>query len=68
VHGSYIYQRLASNVAQLDMHEDFGSEMTNYKFTLVCVSPWAGTFVYTQERGAIKPDIRQNTGRYTLQD
>lgn len=34
----------------------------------ICTMRVAGTFVYTQERGAIKPNIRQNTGRYTLQD
>ena len=67
VHGTYVYQRLADNVGQLSMHEAFGGESTEYKLTLICVSPWAGTFVYTQERGAIKPNIRQNTGRNTLQ-
>lgn len=68
VQGTYGYQRLADNIGQLSMLEAFGGETTRYNLTLVCLSPRTGTFVYTQERGAIKPDIRQNTGRYTLQD
>jgi hypothetical protein len=68
VEGNYAYQRLANNVGQLIMREAFEGQTTHYTLTLVCVSPLSGTFVYTQERGAIKPDVRQNTGTYTLQE
>lgn len=68
VDGVYHYARLAKNVGQLSMREQFGGEITGYTITLVCLTPLAGTFVYTQTQGAIKPDVRQNTGRYTLQE
>lgn len=65
--GTYTYRKLAHNMGQITATESFGDQFTTYTLTLVCLSQHTGTFIYTQEGGAIEPDIRQNTGTYTLQ-
>lgn len=66
VQGSYRYDALAPNGGQLKMREEFGGQVSDYAVTLVCLNDVSGTLVTTQWQGAIKPDIRQNTGRYNL--
>lgn len=67
VNGSYSYRLLAPGVATVDAHEQFGDQTTRFRLVLVCVNDVSGTLVFNQEQGAIKPDVRQNTGIYTLQ-
>jgi hypothetical protein len=64
--GEYEYRKHARDLAQLVMRETYQDESVNYTWTLVCESNQRGTFVFSQQNGPIKPDIRQNTGRYTL--
>ena len=68
VKGGYEYKRLADNVGQLNAWETFDGKKTEYQYTLVCVTDYRGTAVYTQKEGVIKPSVRQNTSVYTLQD
>lgn len=65
--GHYRYRRLAGNVGQWEAREAYLGNTSVYRVTLVCLSDTAGTFVYSQSQGAIGPQVRQNTGRYTLQ-
>ena len=66
--GRYTYARLTDQVAQLHMIENFPGQPTDYNLTLVCLDNSTGTLVYTQNTGAIRPERRQNTGRYTITD
>ncbi|HEY9131264.1 MAG TPA: hypothetical protein VIM98_05865 [Dyella sp.] len=66
--GTYTYRKLAHNMGQITATESFGGQLSTYTLTLVCLSQHTGTFIYTQDSGAIAPDVRQNTGTYTLQD
>jgi hypothetical protein len=65
--GDYQYRRLASNVGQWEAREAYQGQIGVYRITLVCLSDTTGTFVYSQSQGAVAPQVRQNTGRYTLQ-
>ena len=64
--GEYEYRKHARDLGQLVMRETYQGEPVNYTWTLVCESNQRGTFVFSQQNGPIKPDVRQNTGRYTL--
>jgi hypothetical protein len=64
--GSYTYRLLAPTIGLMESREDFGGQVTDFKLTLVCLNDVSGTFVFNQEKGAIKPDVRQNTGIYTI--
>ncbi|WDD91914.1 hypothetical protein Bsp3421_001873 [Burkholderia sp. FERM BP-3421] len=66
VRGAYQYSALAPNVGQLRMKENFDGQISDYTVTLVCLTDFSGTLVTTQWQGAIKPDIRQNSGRYNI--
>ncbi|MBT2375409.1 hypothetical protein [Pseudomonas fluorescens] len=66
VNGTYKYTRLSPGVGQIDMREDFPGGLTEYSVTLVCLTNSSGTLVYTQQRGAIEPQQRQNAGTYIL--
>ncbi|WP_233609109.1 hypothetical protein [Pseudomonas saxonica] len=64
--GDYVYRKYAHDLGQLVMQEVYQGEPVHYTLTLVCETGRRGTFVFSQQSGPIKPDIRQNTGRYTL--
>ncbi|AZE54616.1 hypothetical protein C4K03_2461 [Pseudomonas synxantha] len=64
--GEYQYRRLARNVGQWEAREAYQGQTSVYRVTLVCLSDTTGTFVYSQSQGAVAPQVRQNTGRYTL--
>jgi hypothetical protein len=66
VFGNYTYRMLAPQVGLMEAKEQFGQQLTQFRLTLVCLNNHSGTFVFNQEHGAIKPDIRQNTGTYTI--
>lgn len=65
--GTYYYRRLSPTVGMIEAQENFAGETTEFTLTLVCLNAVSGTFVFSQEKGAIKPDVRQNTGIYTIQ-
>lgn len=67
VFGNYTYRVLSPEVGLMVAKEQFGQQLTQFRLTLVCLNDRSGTFVFNQEQGAIKPDIRQNTGTYTIQ-
>lgn len=64
--GDYVYRKYANGLGQLVMQEAYQGEPVHYTLTLVCETGQRGTFVFSQQSGPIKPDVRQNTGRYTL--
>ena len=64
--GEYTYRKHAPDLGQLVMHEVYQGAPVDYTLTLVCETNRRGTFVFSQQSGPIKPDVRQNTGRYTL--
>lgn len=74
VQGKYRYEvfksqtGLAHSVGVLEAEEDFQGQTTLFTLTLVCLGDRTGTFVYNQRQGAIKPDVRQNTGIWIVQD
>ena len=66
VEGSYRYKRLDRNLAQLNIREGAGDELSLYTETFVCETNTTGYFIFSQTQGIIKPDIRQNTGIYII--
>ncbi len=66
VEGHYRYQKLSETVGLVIATEGFGGQETKYTLLLNCLSDNAGTAIYTQTQGAIKPDNRQNTVKYTI--
>lgn len=64
--GEYTYQKLHDTVGFLSMREEHPLGPSEYSLTLTCFNDSSGTMVFSQSRGSIKPDARQNTGRYNI--
>lgn len=65
--GTYHYQRIAANIAAIDMHEAFEAGDSHYQLLLTCQTDLQGRFVFTQFDGPLPPKRRQNGGTWTLQ-
>lgn len=68
VEGSYRYKRLDGNLGQLTMREGKAEDISLYTETFVCETNTTGYFIFSQTKGTIKPDIRQNTGIYIIRN
>ncbi|MCL1123093.1 hypothetical protein [Shewanella surugensis] len=66
VEGSYRYTHLDTNLGQLNMREGVGDDLSLYTETFVCETNTTGYFIFSQTKGTIKPDVRQNTGIYVI--
>ncbi|WP_299002639.1 hypothetical protein [uncultured Shewanella sp.] len=64
--GTYQYELLASNVALLSYQLTHGAEWTISKLLLACDTSIKGKFIYSQTKGSVKPNIRQNTGSFIM--
>ncbi|KMN48387.1 hypothetical protein VL04_04790 [Chromobacterium violaceum] len=67
VHGQYRYRRLHDTVGFVEASENYGGQPTRYTLVLTCLNDYSGTAVFTQTQGAVPPDHRQNTVRYTIE-
>ncbi|WP_434628276.1 hypothetical protein [Chromobacterium sp. CV08] len=66
VHGQYRYRKLHDTVGLMEASELYDGRATRYSLVLTCLNDYSGTAVFTQIQGAIAPDTRQNTVRYTI--
>ncbi|AUH51656.1 hypothetical protein CXB49_12950 [Chromobacterium sp. ATCC 53434] len=66
VRGQYRYRKLHDTVGLMEANELYDGRATRYTLVLTCLNDNSGTAVFTQTQGAIPPDNRQNTVRYTI--
>ena len=66
VQGKYRYKKLSKTIGEIQATELYDGQTTVYSISLACLTDYTGTGVFTQLKGAIKPDQRQNTLRYTM--
>ncbi|WP_299495244.1 hypothetical protein [uncultured Shewanella sp.] len=65
--GSYRYQYFDPKLARLSVREGKGKDLALYSETFVCETDRVGYFIFSQTQGPVKPDIRQNTGVYIIE-
>lgn len=64
--GSFRYSMPEPEIGIIKAQEMFAKKPTSYMLMMVCKTNVTGIFVYSQQSGDEKDDIRQNTGVYTI--
>lgn len=68
IEGDYQYESIAKGVGLLELklvQEDFWSFS---RIVLMCDNAYSGKYIYSQSKSFMKPDKRQNTGDYIIEN
>ncbi|WP_299007165.1 hypothetical protein [uncultured Shewanella sp.] len=65
--GTYQYVKLAKGIGLISVILTQGPEQAIYKDLFVCKTSLEGKFIFSQRKGTIKPDLRQDIGSYVIQ-
>ncbi|MCL1123087.1 hypothetical protein [Shewanella surugensis] len=62
--GEYKYHRYERDLAEISVEEVKEGVRAHYTETFVCQTDISGYYIFSTFQGRVKPEVRQNTGRY----
>ncbi|WP_299007163.1 hypothetical protein [uncultured Shewanella sp.] len=65
--GVYEYEYFDPQLTRINFTYGKAQTLTIYSISLVCETQRVGYFIFSQSQGAIKPNVRQNTGVYVIE-